>query len=369
MNLFSMRAIGALLLLSSLLAAAPASSQAYRIETFVEGVSFPWSIAFLPDGSFLLTEREGHLRRISSSGEVSEPITGVPAVFARSQAGLFDVLPDPDFAATGVLYISYAHGDEKANTPRVARARLVDDRLENLEVIFTGTPDQRTAAHYGGRLAFLPDGTLLITTGDGFNYREDAQRLDNTRGKTIRIHPNGSIPADNPFVGNPNALDSIWTYGHRNAQGLVVTADGRVFQHEHGPQGGDELNHLQPGHNYGWPVITHGIDYTGARISPFSEYPGMEQPWVDWTPSIAPSGLDYYNGEAFPQWQGQLFVGALAEQSIRRLTLTADAAIDHGKVFEEIGSRVRDVRSGPDGFIYVLTDESDGQVLRIRPSP
>lgn len=357
------------LLLALLLAGPPARGQDYRIETFVEGVSFPWSIAFLPDGEFLLTERDGRLRRISADGELSEPLAGVPVVFARSQAGLFDVLPDPDFAASGVLYLSYAHGDDKANTPRVARARLVGDRLEDLEVIFSGTPMQRTAAHYGGRLAFLPDGTLLFTTGDGFNYREDAQRLNNTRGKTIRIHPDGSIPDDNPFVGDPDALDSIWTYGHRNAQGLVVTSDGRVYQHEHGPQGGDELNQLQAGRNYGWPVITHGIDYTGARISPFSAYPGMEQPLVDWTPSIAPSGLDYYDGEAFPAWRGQLFVGALAEQSIRRVTLTADAAVDHGKVFEEIGSRVRDIRSGPDGFLYVLTDQADGRVLRIRPTP
>lgn len=368
MNALSLRTLGALLMLSSLLAGAPASAQDYEIETLTEGVSYPWSLAFLPDGSFLLTEREGRLRRIDASGELSAPITGVPPVFAVSQAGLFDVLPAPDFAATGVIYLSYAHGDEQANTPRVARARLVDDRLENLEVIFTGTPEQWTAAHYGGRLAFLPDGTLLITTGDGFHYREDAQRLDNTRGKTLRIHPDGSIPADNPFVGNPDALDSIWTYGHRNAQGLAVTADGRVFQHEHGAQGGDELNRLQPGRNYGWPVITHGLDYTGARISPFTEYPGMEQPLLHWTPSIAPSGLTYYDGEAFPEWRGQLFVGALAEQSVRRVTLTAEGAIDQGKVFDEIGRRVRDIRSGPDGLIYVLTDESEGRVLRIRPA-
>lgn len=369
MNPNPTRALGALLMLTSLLFAAPTRAQDYRVETFVDGVSFPWSIAFLPDGSYLLTEREGHLRRISVDGEVSEPIAGVPPVFARSQAGLFDVLPDPGFTANGVLYISYAHGDQDANTPRVIRARLLDDRLEEVEVIFTGTPEQRTAAHYGGRLAFLPDGTLLITTGDGFNYREDAQRLDNTRGKTIRIHTDGSIPEDNPFVGDPDALDNIWTYGHRNAQGLVVTPDGQVFQHEHGAQGGDELNRLQPGRNYGWPAITHGLDYTGARISPFTAYPGMEQPLVDWTPSIAPSGLTYYAGEAFPDWRDQLFVGALAEQSIRRITLTAEGAVDQGEMFEEIGRRVRDIRSGPDGFLYVLTDEADGSVLRIRPAP
>lgn len=363
------RALGALFIASSLLLGHPVSAENYRIETLVEGVAFPWSIGFLPDGSFLLTERDGRLRRISANGELSEPIAGVPPVFARSQAGLFDVLPDPAFAENGLIYLSYAHGDQAANTPRVARARLTDGRLEDLQVIFSGTPMQRTAAHYGGRLAFLPDGTLLLTTGDGFNYREDPQRLDNTRGKTIRIHADGSIPADNPFVGNAEALDSIWTYGHRNAQGLVVTSDGRVYQHEHGAQGGDELNRLQPGRNYGWPVITHGIDYTGARISPFTEYPGMEQPLVDWTPSIAPSGLTYYDGEAFPSWRGQLFVGALAEQSIRRVTLTADGAMDHGKVFEEIGRRIRDIRTGPDGFLYVLTDHADGEVLRIRPAP
>lgn len=363
------RAVGALLIAMPLLFAQPASAERYQIETLAEGLAFPWSIGFLPDGSFLLTERAGRLRHLSASGELSEPIAGVPPVFARSQAGLFDVLPDPDFDANRVIYLSYAHGDQSANTPRVARARLVDLRLEDVEVIFTGTPMQRTAAHYGGRLAFLPDGTLLLTTGDGFNHREDPQRLDNTRGKTLRIHTDGSIPADNPFVGDANAMDSIWTYGHRNPQGLVVTPAGRVYQHEHGAQGGDELNLLEPGRNYGWPVITHGIDYTGARISPFTAYPGMEQPLVDWTPSIAPSGLTYYDGDAFPAWRGQLFVGALAEQSVRRVTLTEAGAVDQGRVFDEIGSRIRDIRTGPDGFLYVLTDQPDGSVLRIRPAP
>lgn len=370
MHTASTHALAALIVMLSLTATTSADAPDYKVETFAEGISFPWSMAFLPDGSYLLTERGGQLRRISEHGEVSEPIGGVPPVFARSQAGLFDVLPDPDFADNGLIYLSYAHGDRTANTPRVARARLDGNRLEDLEVIFSGTPMQRTAAHYGGRLAFLPDGTLLFTTGDGFNHREDAQRLDNTRGKTIRMNPDGSIPADNPFVGDAEALDSIWTYGHRNAQGLVVTPDGRVFQHEHGPQGGDELNRLEAGRNYGWPVITHGIDYTGARISPFTEYPGMEQPLVDWTPSTAPSGLTYYDGDAFPAWRGQLFVGALAERSVRRVALTADGAVDHGRVFEEeISSRVRDVRTGPNGFIYVLTDHADGKVLRIRPAP
>ncbi len=340
----------------------------YVIETVVEDIDHPWSINFLPDGDALVTQRGGQLRRLSADGELSPPLAGVPPVFVRSQAGLFDALPARDFAESRIVYISYAHGDQRSNTPRVARARLGPEGLEDLEVIFSGTPTQRTAAHYGGKLAFLPDGTLLVTTGDGFNYREDAQRLDNTRGKTIRIHTDGSAPADNPFIDDPEALDVIWTYGHRNPQGLVVLPDGRVFQHEHGPAGGDEFNRLEPGLNYGWPVITFGRDYTGGRISPFTEYPGMEQPLVDWTPSIAPSGLAYYDGDAFPQWQGQFFVGALAEQSIRRVELTDDGAVDHGRVFDEIGDRIRDVRTGPDGSLYVLTDAVAGRILRIRPS-
>ncbi len=362
-----MRRTAILLTLFVLLLCARAGANDYLIETVVEDIAYPWSIGFLPDGDALVTQRGGELRRLSATGELSSPIPGVPPVFARSQAGLFDALPAPDFADTGVVYLSYAHGSAQANTPRVARARLTENGIEDLEVIFSGTPKQSTAAHYGGRLAFLPDGTLLVTTGDGFNYREDPQRLDNTRGKTIRIHTDGSAPADNPFIDDPAAMDVIWTYGHRNPQGLVVLPDGRVFQHEHGPAGGDEFNHLEAGRNYGWPVITYGLDYTGARVSPFTEYPGMEQPLVDWTPSIAPSGLAYYDGDAFPQWQGQFFVGGLAEQSIRRVELRGDGAVDHGTVFDEIGARIRDVRTGPDGFLYVLTDEPNGRILRIRP--
>lgn len=353
-------------LLCCLLATA-AQAATYQIETVAGGLDHPWSIAFLPAGGYLVTERSGALKRLDPDGSVAAAIDGVPPVFVRSQAGLFDVLLDPEFVDNGVIYLSYAHGERRANTLKVARARLQNDRLHNLEVIFTGTPSQRTAAHYGGRLALLPDATLLITTGDGFNYREDAQRLNNTRGKTIRIHRNGSIPDDNPFRGDPDALDSIWTYGHRNAQGLVVLPDGRVFQHEHGPQGGDEFNRLQAGHNYGWPAISHGIDYTGARISPFTAYPGMEQPLIDWSPAIAPSGLTYYQGDAFPDWQGDFFVGSLAQRHIRRVSLDDGGATDHGEVFPEISSRIRDLRTGPDGHLYVLTDASDGEVLRIRP--
>ena len=358
-------AFAALLLCTSLSAAA---TPAYRIEVLATDVTFPWSIAFLPDGDYLITQRGGQLRHMSAAGDLSPPLAGVPPVFARSQAGLFDVLPATDFASTRIVYLSYAHGDRRANTPRVARARLGDDGLEALEVIFSGEPMQSTAAHYGGRLGLLPDGTLLFTTGDGFNYREDAQRLDNTRGKTIRIHTDGRVPDDNPFIDAPDALDTIWTYGHRNAQGLAVLPDGRVYQHEHGPQGGDEFNRLEPGRNYGWPVITHGIDYTGARISPFTEHPDMEQPLVDWTPSIAPSGLAYYDGDAFPEWRGQFFVGALAERSIRRISLEGDGAVDHGRIFDEIGERIRDVRTGPGGHLYVLTDAEAGRILRIRPA-
>ncbi len=356
-----------LFLSTALVLVAGAASADYSIQEVASGLSHPWSIAVLADGQYLVTSRDGHLYRLDDNNDERQRISGLPEVYVRSQAGLFDILPGPDFDTTGIVFLSYAHGSHRSNTLRVARAVLREDALTDLEVIFEGSPRQSTPVHYGGRLAWLDDGTLLITTGDGYNYREAAQRLDNTFGKTIRVHPDGSAPADNPFVADPDALDTIWTYGHRNAQGLVVMPDGRVFQHEHGPRGGDELNLLEPGLNYGWPVITHGVDYTGARITPHTEYPGMEQPLIDWTPSIAPSGMAWHDHDV-PGWQSSLFVGGLAEQRIRQVRLVDGEAQDQGPVFPEIEARIRDIRTGPDGQLYVLTDHEDGQVFRITPS-
>jgi glucose/arabinose dehydrogenase len=356
--------------------AADARGTDYRLVTVAEGLDFPWCVAFLPDGNLLVTERSGQLRRVQmgpaghpSAASLGDPIVGVPPVYVRGQGGLFDVLLDPDFAANQTIYLTYAHGDASANATRVARARLQDTALTDLEVIFTVTPAKATPQHYGGRIDFLPDGTLLLATGEGWDYREQAQNLGGLLGKTVRINTDGSIPADNPFVDVAAADPAIWSYGHRNPQGLAVDRNsGTVWLHEHGPLGGDELNALERGLNYGWPVITHGLDYNGAYVTPFTERAGMEQPVLHWTPSIGPSGLAIYRGEHFPQWQGDLFVGALIDAEVRRIRIdAAGAAVEQHAMFSEIGTRIRDVRVSPDGYIYILTDSANGKLIRVEP--
>lgn len=333
-----------------------------RVETIAEGLNFPWSIAFLPDGSMLVAERNGGLRVIRDGALVETPVAGAPEAYVAGQGGLFDVVLDPGFEQNRTLYLSFAYGDRRANATRVVRAVFDGVAISDLEVIFTATPTKDTPHHYGGRMAFLPDGTLLITTGDGFDFREQAQRLDNHFGKVIRINADGSVPPDNPFVGKPDALPEIWSYGHRNPQGIVVMPGSeRVWLHEHGPRGGDELNLIEPGKNYGWPAITYGIDYSGARISPYTELPGMEQPIVHWVPSIAPAGMTEYEGD--------LLVAALAERSVRRLDLADGEVTSQEVLFTDLGARIRDVRKAPDGFVYLLTDSSKGKVLRVTPRP
>jgi aldose sugar dehydrogenase len=343
-----------------------AAGSEYRLTTVAEGLELPWGVAFLPDGGMLVTERPGRLRRVAADGTVSPPLDGVPPVFYRGQGGLLDVALHPRFDENGLIYLSYAHGDGSANATRIARARLGATGLEALEVIFTAEPTKDTPQHYGGSMAFLPDGTLLVTTGDGFDYREAAQDLRGMLGKTLRIADDGSIPADNPYVGREDAAAAVWTYGHRNPQGLAVDpATGVVYQHEHGPRGGDELNLLRPGRNYGWPAITYGKDYSGAHVSPFTEHPEMEQPLLHWTPSIAPSGLTVYRADVFPEWQGDLFVGALVDREVRRLRLRDGAVVEEQALFAELGERIRNVRVGPDGHLYLVTDSAEGRVLRV----
>jgi glucose/arabinose dehydrogenase len=338
----------------------------YRIDTIAEGLSHPWSIAFLPNGNILVTERLGRLRIIKNGKLLEESIKGVPEVYVKSQAGLFDIVLDPDYAMNNTVFISYAFGTKRSNATRIARAVLDGNQLRELEVIFTVDPMKSTPNHFGGRLAFLPDKSLLMTTGDGFNYREQAQKLDNLLGKTIRIDRDGIIPADNPFFGQENTRPEIWSYGHRNPQAIVVDElSGAVYLHEHGPRGGDELNLIEPGKNYGWPAITHGIDYTYAKISPFTELPGMEQPLVYWVPSIAPAGMALYSGARFPEWNGNLFVAALAEKTIRRLVLKNNRVLEQEILFEDLNERMRDVRVSPAGDLYLLTDSDNGRVLRI----
>lgn len=362
-------------LLASLPLAAPAQapSPTYRVETLAEGLDFPWSVAFLPGGRMLITERGGTLRMYERRRLLDKPVQGVPPVFASGQAGLFDVTLDPEFEQNQILYLSFAHGDQDANQARIVRARLSGYALEDVLPIFTAQPAKRGDAHYGARMAWLADGTLVMGLGDGFDYREQAQQRDSHLGKIIRIHRDGSVPTDNPFVDRQDTLPEIYSFGHRNVQGLVSDlATGRLWAHEHGPRGGDELNRIRAGHNYGWPLITYGLDYTGARVSPYTEMPGLEQPVLQWTPSIAPSGMTLYHGDLFPQWDNSLFVSTLAERSVRRIPLTQAngvlAAGEQDVLFQELGERIRDVRTGPDGALYLLTDSANGKLLRVVPA-
>jgi len=349
------------------LLASPVQAAAYKVETVAEGLSYPWAIAFLPDGDMLVTERSGQLRRITDGELQQQPIGNLPELHVDGQGGLLDIIPDPDFATNHQLYLSFSIGSKSANALRVISARLEGDRLENITTLFTASPTKDTPHHFGGRLALMRDQTLLITVGEGFDFREKAQSLDNHFGKLIRLNKDGTVPADNPFAGREDVLPEIWSYGHRNPQGLLVSVDGTVWLHEHGPRGGDELNRIEQGKNYGWPAITHGMDYSGAYVSPFTGAEGMEQPVAYWTPSIAPSGFCEYQGDLFPQWQGNLFVATLAEKSVRRLVMENGKVKTQETMFTELDQRIREVRAGPDGYLYLLTDSDEGKILRISP--
>lgn len=345
----------------------------YRIDTVSGGLEFPWALAFLPNGDMLATERTGRLRVIERGPDGrhtlrAEPVAGVPPVFAHAQAGLFDLMLDPGFADNGLLYLSFAHGTSDANHLRVVRARFDGKRLNDVTPIFTSRPTKTHSNHFGGRMALLPDGTIVIGMGDGNLERTDAQRLTTHLGKTMRFGRDGSVPADNPFVGRADALPEIYSVGHRNPQGMVfVAADQALYAHEHGSKGGDELNRIERGANFGWPITTGGVDYTGARITPFKTRPGITPPLLEWTPSIAPAGMAYYDGAMFPSWRGSLFVAALKERSVRRVPMKAGVPGKEQILFMEPGERMRDVRSGPDGALYLLTDGKDGKVLRVTP--
>jgi glucose/arabinose dehydrogenase len=333
----------------------------YQLQTVATDLEKPWSLAFLPDGEFLVTELPGRLRRITADGTLGEPLAGVPTVYYAGQGGLFDVVLHPGFASNRWVYLSFAEGAPKDNGTAIARGRLTEAGLQDVEVIFRSQTRKDTPVHYGGRMAFLPDGTLLLTTGDGFNYREAAQDINSQLGKLLRMTDEGQPAAGNPFPEAPY----VYSYGHRNPQGLAVASDGTIWLHEHGPMGGDEVSHIEAGVNYGWPAITFGLDYSGAIISPHTAWPGMAQPQHYWVPSIAPSGLAIYKGDMFPEWSGDLFVGALVDQEVRRLDVFAGETGSEETLFSELGVRIRDVRVGPDGAIYILTNGSPGELVRV----
>ena len=350
-----------------------AASLPWKLEPLVEGLELPWSLAFLPDGSMLVTELPGRLRVIRDGELMPDSISGVPEVYFAGQGGLFDILLDPGFADNQTLYLSYADGEQGDTATKVIRARFTGSALEDVVTIFETDPHRKRAVHYGGRMAFMADGTLLITLGDAFDDRELAQNLDSHTGTIVRITTTGEPPLDNPFVDQAGAKPRIWSYGHRNVQAILVDSiDGQVYAHEHGPRGGDELNLITPGKNYGWPAITYGIDYSGAIVSPYTEWPGMEQPLVYWTPSIAPSGMTLYRGELFPQWQGDIFVTSLVFNNVHRVTRSEDGSYQKAEtLFGKIGNRLRDIRTGPDGMLYILAEGAPGSIWRVvaNPSP
>ncbi|HXH04272.1 MAG TPA: PQQ-dependent sugar dehydrogenase [Candidatus Competibacteraceae bacterium] len=342
---------------------------AVRVETLARGLEHPWGLAFLPDGGMLVTERPGRLRRVEPDGRLSEPLAGLPPVFAQGQGGLLDVALSPHFAEDRLVYLSFAEPGEGGAGTAVARGRLGSGGLEGTQVIWRQQPKVGGANHFGSRLLFRPDGTLFVTLGDRYAYRERAQDLAVTLGKIVRINPDGSVPPDNPFVGRAGARPEIWSYGHRNIQAAALHPEtAALWTVEHGARGGDELNHPEAGKNYGWPVITYGVDYSGLRIGEGTAKPGMEQPVYYWDPVIAPSGATFYTGAAFPQWQGSLLIGSLRPGLLVRLTFAGDRVAHEERYLAELGERIRDVRQGPDGRLYLLTDSRDGRILRLLPA-
>ena len=343
---------------------------AIRLVTVASGLEHPWGMAFLPDGRALVTERPGRLRIVTLDGTVGPALGGVPAVDAVGQGGLLDVALDPDFAANRLVYLSYAEPRNGGNGTAVARGRLEDGRLADVQVIFRQQPTVTGGHHFGSRLVFARDDRLFVTLGERNSERARAQSLDTHLGKVVRIECDGRVPADNPFVGRPGALPEIWSYGHRNLQGAALhPGTGELWTIEHGPKGGDELNRTRPGLNFGWPKVSYGVEYSGAKISDSPTAPGIEPPVHYWVPSIATSGLTFYTGDRFPQWQGNAFVGGLKSEAVSRLEFDGDRVVHEEVLLREVvDDRVRDVEQGPDGFIYLLTDEAEGRLLRMEPA-
>ena len=345
-----------------------------RPETVSSGLENPWGVAFLPGGRFLVTERPGRLRLIGADGKFGAPIAGLPAIAAGGQGGLLDVLVDSGFEKNRTLYFCFSEpaANGSANGTALARAQLSEDgaKLENLKIIFSQQPKVASRHHFGCRIVEARDGTLFLTLGDRFSRKEDAQKLDNHLGKIVRFAKDGTAPRDNPFVDKAGALPEIWSYGHRNGQGAALAPDGRLWMTEHGPQGGDEINVPQAGRNYGWPVITYGENYGGGKIGDgITAKDGMEQPLHYWVPSIAPSGMAFLTSDRYGAgWKGNLFVGSLKFGYLDRIELKDGKVVAEHKLMADARARIRDVKQGPDGWLYALTDESDGKLLRLRPN-
>ena len=346
-------------------------------QTVAGGLEHPWAVAFLPNGRFLVSERPGCLRVIEPDGTLRAPVAGLPELAVGGQGGLLDVITDSQFAVNRTIYFCFSEpGPNGANGTALARARLADDltRLEQVKVIFSQQPKVASRLHFGCRivermLGGQPDGTLFLTLGERFSQRDAAQKLDNDLGKIVRVGKDGSIPPDNPFVGQAGARPEIWSYGHRNVQGAALAPDGTLWTDEHGPMGGDEINLPQAGKNYGWPLVSFGLNYDGTPVGAgLSAMPGAEPPLWHWTPSIAPSGMAFLTSERYgPVWKGNLFVGSLKFKYLDRIELKDGRVAAEHKLLQELGQRMRDVRQGPDGLLYVLTDEANGRLVRLQP--
>lgn len=364
--------------------AATASAQTPRFEVVTKGLEHPWAVAFMGDGQMLVTERPGRLRVVAANGALGEPVQGLPAIDARGQGGLLDVVVDSTFRQNRTLYFCFsepAPTGQSGNSTALARAKLSADarRLDEVKVIFRQLPKVSSSAHFGCRIVEAlkngqPDGTLFLTLGDRFSRMQDAQTLDNHHGKVVRVGKDGSVPKDNPFANSAGstagAKPEIWSYGHRNSQGAALAPNGTLWTHEHGPQGGDEINQPQAGKNYGWPVISYGENYGGGKIGDgITSKPGLEQPLHYWTPSIAPSGMAFVTSDNYGSaWRGNLLVGSLKFGYLNRIVLDGNKVVREEKLLAELNQRIRDVRQSPDGLIYVLTDASNGQLIRLLPN-
>ena len=351
----------------------PSSAGDISVQTVASGLVYPWSLAFLPDGRMLVTERPGRIRIVSRNGQLSPPLGNVPRVFASGQGGLLDVILDRDFAQNRTIYFSYAEPFNGGGRTALARARLDDNempRLADVKVVYRQHGPASRGNHFGSRIVQANDGNLFVTNGEHFTDRDMAQTFDNDLGKIVHITPDGAPAPGNPFANKPGARPEIWSYGHRNPQGLAINpADGKLWEQEHGPMGGDEINLIVPGHNYGWPLVCYGVNYDGTPVGTGkATMVGVEDPLWHWTPSIAPSGMAFYTGNLFPSWKGSLFNGALKSEMLVRLELKGDKVVKEERLLQDLRERIRDVRQGPDGALYLLTDNRSGRVLRIVPA-